>query len=308
MHPHDNRRYASAPERLISVAELVAPSKPTLDLMTTTTTTTTSMPAPLRYSHLPSPDWHDRHRQPLHGGPDKSTPSLSSDVLTHALDQLPPVPDIKRYAKLLTPFIYKLYCLVSDAATNTLCEWSPHGNSFIVHDPVTFSCKVLPTYFKHNQFSSFVRQLNKYSFHKLAPSAFIFGHTHFLRQRPELLLQIGPPRPQERAVDKRAIGGAPLSSLKSDDSSAPYSPFVQEDAPRLHRLSLDRRLPDVDAIEQLVRSAVLRETQMLHRELRIADDERNVLLQRLCDAERRLELLENVHAHRFGEKRLRTER
>lgn len=132
--------------------------------------------------------------------------------------------DVKRYAKLLTPFIYKLYCLVTDECTNGLCEWANGGNAFIVHQPTAFSADVLPRYFKHNQFSSFVRQLNKYSFRKLAPGSYIFGHTYFVKDRADLLLHIGPPRPQDRNGEKGhqtlAGGGAPLSSLQRDATTS----------------------------------------------------------------------------------------
>ena len=56
----------------------------------------------------------------------------------------------------------KTYDMVDDPATNAMVSWSPSSNSFIVWNPTEFSGVLLPTYFKHNNFSSFVRQLNTY--------------------------------------------------------------------------------------------------------------------------------------------------
>ncbi|AEA38879.1 heat shock transcription factor (nucleomorph) [Cryptomonas paramecium] len=77
------------------------------------------------------------------------------------------------------PFLTKLYELVSDNFIDDLVSWEKDGKSFIVHKPIEFSFIVLPRYFKHNNFSSFVRQLNQYGFHKLHPDEWIFGHENF---------------------------------------------------------------------------------------------------------------------------------
>lgn len=60
------------------------------------------------------------------------------------------------------PFLTKTYDMVDDPATNAMVSWSPSSNSFIVWNPTEFSGVLLPTYFKHSNFSSFVRQLNTY--------------------------------------------------------------------------------------------------------------------------------------------------
>lgn len=48
-----------------------------------------------------------------------------------------------------------------------LAAWTPRGESFVVKQPDAFAERVIPTYFKHNKFSSFVRQLNFYGFRKV---------------------------------------------------------------------------------------------------------------------------------------------
>lgn len=60
------------------------------------------------------------------------------------------------------PFLTKTYEFVDDQNTNNVVSWSIGNNSFIVWDPQTFAMNLLPRYFKHSNFSSFVRQLNTY--------------------------------------------------------------------------------------------------------------------------------------------------
>ena len=64
-------------------------------------------------------------------------------------------------------FVKKLFSMLDDKAYESVVAWSPSGESFIVKDMNEFTKTVLPKMFKHSNFASFVRQLNKYDFHKV---------------------------------------------------------------------------------------------------------------------------------------------
>ncbi|KAL6758894.1 hypothetical protein V8C86DRAFT_2584206, partial [Haematococcus lacustris] len=64
------------------------------------------------------------------------------------------------HGKVPAPFLRKTYELVDDASTDSMISWSTPGTSFIVWQPNEFARDLLPRFFKHNNFSSFVRQLN----------------------------------------------------------------------------------------------------------------------------------------------------
>ncbi|KAK4419327.1 Heat stress transcription factor A-3 [Sesamum alatum] len=62
----------------------------------------------------------------------------------------------------IPPFLSKTYDLVDDPSLDSIISWGERGDSFVVWDPVEFARMILPRNFKHNNFSSFVRQLNTY--------------------------------------------------------------------------------------------------------------------------------------------------
>ncbi|MBW0494770.1 hypothetical protein O181_034485 [Austropuccinia psidii MF-1] len=70
--------------------------------------------------------------------------------------------------KSIPAFLTKLYTMVNDPLTNHLIKWNlPDGHSFFVVSPERFGKELLPKFFKHSNFGSFVRQLNMYGFHKV---------------------------------------------------------------------------------------------------------------------------------------------
>lgn len=75
------------------------------------------------------------------------------------------MPKIRKELKL-TNFIKKLYQILGEPKYAQYISWSDDGVGFFIHDPILFTQNVIPIFFSHKSYNSFVRQLNFYSFRR----------------------------------------------------------------------------------------------------------------------------------------------
>mmetsp|Transcript_28683 Transcript_28683/g.36020 ORF Transcript_28683/g.36020 Transcript_28683/m.36020 type:complete len:157 (+) Transcript_28683:103-573(+) len=79
-------------------------------------------------------------------------------------------------------FILQTYEIFNSKDHAEICGWGDEeGTTVVVHDVNAFQNTVLPKFFKHQNYQSFVRQLNLYGFHKTEkdPSRNVFKHPFF---------------------------------------------------------------------------------------------------------------------------------
>ncbi|CAI9295686.1 unnamed protein product [Lactuca saligna] len=102
--------------------------------------------------------------------------------------------------------------LVDDKTIDDVISWNEDGSSFVVWNPTEFAKDLLPKYFKHNNFSSFVRQLNTYGFRKLVPDRWEFSNDCFRRGEKRLLCDIQR-RKIASASPAPAIAATPVTTV-----------------------------------------------------------------------------------------------
>ncbi|MCJ1432085.1 stress-responsive transcription factor hsf1 [Xylographa pallens] len=137
--------------------------------------------------------------------------------------------------KSIPPFVQKLSSFLDESRNTDLIRWSSRGDSFIVLDEDEFAKTLIPELFKHNNYASFVRQLNMYGFHKKvglsdnsmraserknkSPSEYY--NPYFKQHKPNLLWLIQKPKPAT-GKGKGNVKVKQEDGSLDDDADEPY--------------------------------------------------------------------------------------
>ena len=99
-------------------------------------------------------------------------------------DPLTPLTPLAR----LPNFPAKMHAILSRPDLADVVTWLPHGRSWKVLKPREFEIRVIPAYFEHSKFSSFIRQANGWGFRRITrgQDRNSYYHESFLRGLPHL--------------------------------------------------------------------------------------------------------------------------
>ncbi|TYI17283.1 hypothetical protein ES332_A07G012900v1 [Gossypium tomentosum] len=138
------------------------------------------------------------------------------------------------------PFLRKTFEMVEDPKTDPIVSWSSGRNSFVVWDCHRLSENLLPKYFKHKNFSSFVRQLNTYGFRKIDSDRWEFANEGFQGGRIRQMGQQGGVICIDNSTNSRVGLEADVEVLKQDHNSLQMdvSKLRQKQDNSNHRLSI----------------------------------------------------------------------
>ncbi|EAL19201.1 hypothetical protein CNBH3000 [Cryptococcus deneoformans B-3501A] len=131
-----------------------------------------------------------------------------------------------------------------DIAKTGLIYWSANGTTFTCPNPTEFSKVVLPRYFKHNNWQSFVRQLNMYSYvndiysTSTDPQAWEFRHSLFRRGEAHLLPSIKRKSSRPSAPDGSNTVTSPTDELPPSTSNPikPVAGWMRDAVPVPYRM------------------------------------------------------------------------
>eukprot|EP00968_Pinguiococcus_pyrenoidosus_P009377 scaffold732_cov165-Pinguiococcus_pyrenoidosus.AAC.3 len=160
-------------------------------------------------------------------------------------------------------FLAKTYRMVDEGSPD-IVGWTADGRSFVIKDCDRFTEEVIPKYFKHKNFSSFVRQLNFYGFRKVKDGRprgaskekqkpkWEFHHPSFRQGEKELLKDI---KRRSYQCTNLFTGSSPPPLIQKDAAHAgPNKGDVEKLRDEL--ASLQRQMADLSGYMQSLVSTV----------------------------------------------------
>ena len=106
---------------------------------------------------------------------------------------------LKKKSHHYSRFLLQLYQILEEDKYKDIIHWGDNGKYFLIENVHDFTEKILPKYYNHNNYSSFVRQLNMYDFHKKKTNSDTqsFQHNKFIKGQKELINTIKRKRRKE---------------------------------------------------------------------------------------------------------------
>lgn len=158
---------------------------------------------------------------------------------------------------MLPAFLSKTYEIFSMPEFSHVCGWNANGDTIIVSQLEAFVAMVLPRFFKHRNFPSFVRQLNLYGFHKtvLDSKRLEFQHPYFKRGRPDLLHHIKRKVSNSNHHNQQLVNSS-IQQNSRLDAHREISDTLLREMKELRQRSdvMEKRLREVEIDNAIVRS------------------------------------------------------
>ena len=151
-------------------------------------------------------------------------------------------------SKTRPAFVMKIWSMVNDPANHDYIRWNDNGKTFQVFHREEFMKLILPKYFKHNNFASFVRQLNMYGWHKVQDISngtlnkddksndeiWQFENPYFIRGREDLLDKIVRNKTISQESDHLEAGNLNFQSVLNELDQIKVNQFaIGEDLRRV---------------------------------------------------------------------------
>ena len=181
-------------------------------------------------------------------------------------------------------FLTKLYTILSDTTYDEIIHWDNDGKRVIICDVINLCNIVLPKFYKHRNYSSFVRQLNMYGFHKSKgklKNGEGYEHEKFISNiTNEEILKIQKPNKKMKVLEMH------IKEKAKDDSSTENEVIPIDNEDNVLKYLYEKNENNTKFSHELKKEieALKKENTLLNEEIasfKLALDNQKMLLERL---------------------------